>query len=120
MSERWLKESEMVLENLLRLLDMEGKDRLDLAKSIRFALYALNRSVSGWLWWINNPDIMVSFSLEEFKEINKTILELTKAFIEYDLKITKQGIEKGTKRKHETPVMVEEDFPSELEGDYVV
>ena len=119
MSESWLRECEVVLETLRRLLNMEGKDRLDLTKSIRFALYVLNRSVSGWLWWINNPDIMVSFSLEEFKEINKTILELTKAFIEYDLKITKLGMEKGAKKSDETSAMMEE-FPSELEDDYEV
>jgi len=117
LSEGWLLECEKVLENLLRILDTEGKDRLDIMKSIRFALYALNRSISGWLWWINNPDIMINFSLEEFKEINKTILELTKAFIEYDLKITKMGAEKGMKQN--APVSMEEDV-FESEDEYVV
>jgi hypothetical protein len=55
---------------------------------IRFTLFALQRSVTGWIEWANNPDVMAEFSLEELKEINKNLSELVCAFIEYDAKIT--------------------------------
>ncbi len=62
--------------------------RLDMVRTIRFTLYALQRSVSGWMEWINNPDIMAAFSLGELKEISKNLAKLAQPFVEYDCKIT--------------------------------
>ena len=73
----------------------EEKDRLEYVRSIRFMLGALQRSILGWMQWINNPDIMTRFTQEELSEMNKKIAEFTRAFIEYDLEITKKGAEKG-------------------------
>ena len=63
------------------------KDRLDIVRAVRFSLFALQRSVAGWIEWVNNPDVMATFSLEELGDINKTLSELTRPFIEYDAKI---------------------------------
>jgi len=68
---------------------------LEYVRSIRFMLGALQRSIVGWMQWINNPDIMTRFSEEELREMNKRIAEFTQAFIKYDMEITKKGEEKG-------------------------
>jgi len=58
-------------------------------------LGALQRSIWGWMQWVNNPDVMTKFTNEELGEINKKITKFTKSFIKYDMKITKKGEEKG-------------------------
>jgi hypothetical protein len=58
-------------------------------------LAALQRSLLGWMQWVNNPDIMTRFTEEELGEMDKRIAEFARAFIEYDLKITEKGAEKG-------------------------
>jgi len=87
-SGRWVQECKKILDQIKKLEDVEGRDRLDMVRTIRFTLYALQRSVSGWMEWIDNPDIMATFSLEELKEIGKSLSKLTQSFIEYDCKIT--------------------------------
>ena len=88
MCERWIQESKIILDELKKLENTEGQDRLDMVRMIRFTLYALQRSVSGWLEWVNNPDIMASFSSDELKEINTNLAKLTHPFVEYDSNIT--------------------------------
>jgi hypothetical protein len=84
----WNRESKIIIDQIKKLGDIEGQDRLDRVRTIRFILYALQRSVSGWLEWVNNPDIMAGFSLEGLKEISTSLAKLTETFIEYDSKIT--------------------------------
>jgi len=88
MSERWIQDCKKILDEIRKLEDIEGKDRLDMVRMIRFTLHALQRSVSGWFQWIDNPDIMTNFSLEELQKINKNLAKLTRSFIEYDTEIT--------------------------------
>jgi hypothetical protein len=83
--------------------EMEGQDRLDMVRAIRFILHALQRSVSGWIGWINNPDVMANFSLEELQEISKNLAKLTQSFIEYDCEITSLAERDLTIREPETP-----------------
>jgi hypothetical protein len=53
------------------------------------------------VFWINNPDIMTEFTLEEIEEMNRKLSGFIRSFIEYDLEITQKGIDKGllAKRK---------------------
>jgi len=88
MSGRWVQDCKTILDQIKKLEDVEGQDRLDMVRMIRFTLHALQRSVSGWLQWADNPDIMANFSLEELLEINKNLAKLTRSFVEYDAKIT--------------------------------
>ncbi|MFH0896531.1 MAG: DUF2153 family protein, partial [Candidatus Bathyarchaeota archaeon] len=86
--ESWITECKMLIDQINKLEDAEGKDRLDMVRTIRFILFALQRSVSGWTEWASNPDIMAGFSLEGLKEITANLAKLTQTFIEYDSKIT--------------------------------
>ncbi len=99
MSERWIQSSEEILDLIKRLVEAEGKDRLELVRSISFVLGALNRSLLGWMQWVNNPDIMTRFSQEDLEKMNKKLSELVRFFIEYDLEVTKLGAEKGLKAR---------------------
>jgi hypothetical protein len=95
LSSGWIQSCQRILERIKDLERAEDKDRLEYVRSIRFMLGALQRSILGWMQWINNPDIMTRFTQEELSEMNKKIAEFTRAFIEYDLEITKKGAEKG-------------------------
>jgi len=100
MSGRWVQDCKKILDQI-KTLETEGKDRLEMVGTIRFILYALQRSLSGWIEWINNPNIMVKFSREDLQEISKNLAELTQPFIEYDCKITSSTQEEITIRDHE-------------------
>jgi len=95
LSSGWIQSCQKILERIKDLEKTEGKDRLEHVRSIRFMLAVLQRSLLGWMQWINNPDVMTRFTEEELSEMNKRIAEFTRAFIEYDLEITKKGAEKG-------------------------
>ncbi|UCH70653.1 MAG: DUF2153 family protein [Candidatus Bathyarchaeota archaeon] len=88
MSGRWVQDCKKIVDQIKKLDDIKGQDRLDMVGKIRFILYGLQRSVSGWIEWIDNPDIMANFSLEELKKISKNLAKLTQPFIEYDCEIT--------------------------------
>jgi len=90
MTGKWTQDCEKILNEIKKSAKVEGQDRLDMVRMIRFTLFALQRSVTGWMEWANNPDVMAQFSLEELQEINKTLAELVCAFVEYDAKITGQ------------------------------
>lgn len=95
MSEGWIRASERTLERIRRLLERKDMDRLELVQSMRFILLALHRSLLGWMNWVNNPDIMVSFDKEELAEMNKRLGEFVQEFIKYDIEVTKQGARKS-------------------------
>jgi len=88
MSEKWIQDCKKILQKIRKMGESKGKDRLDVVRAVRFTLFALQRSVTGWIDWVNNPDIMATFSLEELDEINKNLSELIRPFIEYDVKVT--------------------------------
>ena len=99
MSERWIRSSEKILDQIKRFEEVEGKDRLELVRSIRFMLGALQRSLLGWMQWVNNPDIMTRFTQEDLEKMNKNLSEFVRSFIEYDLEATKLGAERGLKAR---------------------
>ena len=96
-SERWIKGCESALEKIRKLSAAEDKDRLDLLKSIKTSLAYMGRSLSGWSRWVNNPGTMANFSKEEMEEMEDTISQFAESFIEYDIKATRLGLEKGLK-----------------------
>lgn len=97
MSERWIQVSEKILSQLKRLEEAKEKDRLEYVRSIRFMLSALQRSLLGWMQWVNNPDIMTRFTQEDLESINKKLSDFARSFIEYDLEATKLGAQRGLK-----------------------
>ena len=97
MSERWIQVSEKILRQLKHSVEAKKKDRLEYVRTIRFTLSALQRSLLGWMQWVNNPDIMTRFTQEDLESINKKLSELTLSFIEYDLEATNLGAQRGLK-----------------------
>ena len=99
MSERWIRISEKLLDQIKRLEETKERDRLELVRSLRFVLSALQRSLLGWMQWVNNPDIMTRFTKEDLEEMNKKLSDFTRSFIQYDLEATKLGAQKGLRAK---------------------
>ncbi len=97
MSEGWITISERILDQLKSLENTEGKDRLELVKSLHFVLNVLQRSLIGWTQWVNNPDIMTIFSKEDLENMTETLSKFTISFIKYDMKMTSLGVKKGLK-----------------------
>ena len=97
MSEGWFRVSERLLNQLKHLEKTKGKDRLELVRSLRFALGVLQRSLIGWTQWVNNPDIMTRFSQEDLEKMTEKLSEFTRSFIKYDLDVTSLGAQKGLK-----------------------
>jgi hypothetical protein len=110
MEGKWVNDCQRILDEIQNSAKVEGSDRLDMVRSIRFTVLALQRSVTGWMQWADNPDIMAQFSLDELADINKKLADLVCAFVDYDAKITgsqekkiEKQIKKETLRKpHET------------------
>lgn len=102
LSERWLRRCENILKRIKALESAKDRDRLELVRSIRFALNSLWGSLSGWIQWINDPNVATRFNWEELEQMNKSIIDFVKSFIEYDIKITKQAIQKGIKERVES------------------
>ncbi len=100
LSERWIKRQERILERL-KALETKDMDRLDHVRTLRSVLGSLWSSLSGWMQWINNPDIMTRYSKEELEEMSNEITDFVKSFIEYDLKVTRHALEKGITQRRE-------------------
>ena len=66
---------------------------------MRFVLGALQRSLVGWIQWVNNPEIMVKFTQEDLEKMNKNLAEFVRSFIEHDLEVTKLGGKRGLKAR---------------------
>jgi len=88
MEGKWVNDCQRILNEIKNSAKGEGSDRLDMMRTIRFTILALQRSVTGWMQWADNPDIMAQFSLDELTEINTNLADLVCAFVDYDAKIT--------------------------------
>lgn len=99
MSDRWIMDCSRALDRLRELSSKEDKDRLERLKSIKASLTFLNRSLSGWIRWANNPSAMANFSDEELEGMESQLSSIAESFIEYDIEATKLGIEKGLKKR---------------------
>jgi hypothetical protein len=94
-SEGWVETSEKILDQMRKLAEKKDKYRLDMVQSLRFSLYALHRSILGWMNWVSNPDIMASFTQEELEKMNTKLKAFVEEFIKYDVEATQKGTEKG-------------------------
>ena len=103
MSESWIKVSERILDQLKSIENTKGKDRLELVRSLRFVLNALQRSTIGWAQWVNNPEIMTIFSQNDLEDMTKKLSEFSRFFIKYDLDMTSLGVKKGLKTLKKVP-----------------
>ncbi|MFQ6086876.1 MAG: DUF2153 family protein [Candidatus Bathyarchaeia archaeon] len=99
MSERWVQVSEKILNQIRRLEEAKERDRLELVSSMSFMLSVLQRSLLGWMGWVNNPNIMTRFTQEDLEKMNKKLSEFTRSFIEYDLEATRLGAQRGLKAR---------------------
>ncbi|NIR86799.1 DUF2153 domain-containing protein [Candidatus Bathyarchaeota archaeon] len=108
MSDRWIQVSKKILDQIKRLEEAKERDRLELVRSIRFMLSTLQRSLLGWMQWVNNPDIMTRFTQEDLEKMSKNLSEFTRSFIEYDLEATKLGAQRGLKAKRKPKKKKEE------------
>jgi hypothetical protein len=97
LSERWIQVSERILEKLKNLEKIKDKDRLEQVRSLNIILNILQRSMIGWMQWVNNPDIMSIFSKEDLENMTKTLSDFTCSFVKYDLEMTRLGVKKGLK-----------------------
>ncbi len=88
MEGKWVNDCQRILDEIKKSAKVANQDRLDIVRTIRFTILALQRSVTGWMQWADNPDVMAQFSLDELVEINKNLADLVCAFVDYDAKIT--------------------------------
>ena len=110
MDGRWVSDCQRILDKIKDSAKVEGQDRLDMVRTIRFTILALQRSVTGWMQWADNPDVMAQFSLDELAEINKNLSDLVCAFVDYDAKITGSQEKKLEKKlQKEAPKETKED-----------
>ena len=104
MQHNWIDRSQKTLDHLQALKDQRELDRLDLVKSMRFTFGALSQSLSGWMQWVNSPEIMSQFNQEELREMTDILIDMVTKFVEYDRDITQQGMDKGLgKQREEEP-----------------
>ena len=111
MSERWIQTSEKILDQIKRFEEAKGKDRLELVRSMSFMLNVLQRSLLGWMQWVNSPDIMTRFTQKDLEKMNKKLSEFTRSFIEYDLEATKLGAQRGLKARKKLKKKKKEERP---------
>lgn len=97
MSENWVKVSERIVDQMKQLENTEGKDRLELVRSLRFVLNVLQRSLVGWMQWVNNPGIMSIFSQKDLERMTKELSMFGQSFVKYDMEMTGLGVNKGLK-----------------------
>jgi hypothetical protein len=99
LSEKWINASKRLLKELKRLELTKEQDRLELVKSMQLTLYALQRSLMGWMELANKPDRLTSFTHKDLEEINKKLLQFSHSFVEYDLEATNLGTKKRLKTR---------------------
>jgi hypothetical protein len=94
LSDRWIDESEQLLKRLTNLSSKEKRDRLEIVNTMLFSLDLLERSLQGWRIWVRNLSIMSQFSLDELIDMEKTLQEQSRSFIEYDIEASKKWKDK--------------------------
>ena len=99
MAERWTERNKRSLERLRALSEKKDKDRLENVKTMGRCLYLIGRSLSGWSTWVSNPRTMANFTREELQGMEAKLVEFTEAFLEYDIKVSEMGLDKGLSRR---------------------
>ena len=101
MQQNWSQRSEKTLEQLRKMMENEEVDRLELVRIMRYAFGALGTSLTGWMQWVNSPEIMSTFDKDELLKMAKTVTDLITKFVEYDIHITEEGTRKGLEKQRE-------------------
>jgi len=101
MHQNWSQRSEKTLEQLRKMMENEEVDRLELVRIMRYAFGALGTSLTGWMQWVNSPEIMSTFDKDELLKMAKTVTDLITKFVEYDIHITEEGTRKGLEKQRE-------------------
>lgn len=89
--DKWIAGCRKILKNLRESASKKDRDRLELVKSIRYSMRALNRSLMGWWQWVNSPEMMANFTRQELEEMDRALNQHTASFVEYDIKMTSIG-----------------------------
>jgi hypothetical protein len=97
----WVERSEKTLEELKKLGEKKEQDRLDRVRAMRFAFMALGQSLAGWMQWVNSPEVMSNFTKEELEEMSQTVIGMVEKFVEYDIELTNEGMQKGVAKQRE-------------------
>ena len=101
MNVSWNDRLQKTLEQLENLKSQRDLDRLDLVKNMRFSFGALSQSLSGWMQWVNSPEVMSQFTQEEMLEMSDQLIEMVTGFVKYDQEITDFGLQKGLGKQKE-------------------
>ena len=97
----WVERSQKTLEQLKEIRGKKEQDRLDRVRSMRFALITIGQSIAGWMQWVNSPEVMANFSKEELEIMSETIMDMVEKWVEYDINITTEGMQKGVAKQRE-------------------
>jgi hypothetical protein len=89
--------SQKILNQIKRLEETKDRDRLALVSSMRYLLSVLQRSLSGWIQWINTPPVMARFTKEDMEKMHGSLSEFARSFVEYDIEATNIGKQRGLK-----------------------
>jgi len=97
----WVDRSQKSLDQLRELRVKPDKDRLDELRCMRFGLMLIGQSLAGWMQWVNSPEVMATFSKDELQEMSNRILDMIEKFVEYDIEVTNEGMQKGFAKQKE-------------------
>ena len=100
MMERWIDESRELLK-ALEVASKKGEDRLELVNSMVFALIAINRSIGGWMSWMQSLDFMSRFSEDELKEMKQGFIKEARGFIQYNTEVSIKYKDKASELREE-------------------
>ncbi|MBN1682632.1 DUF2153 family protein [Candidatus Bathyarchaeota archaeon] len=89
------------MDQLKEIRAKKDQDRLDRVRSMRFALITIGQSIAGWMQWVNSPEVMANFSKEELEKMSETIMDMVEKWVEYDINITTEGMQKGVAKQRE-------------------
>jgi hypothetical protein len=101
MNVNWIERSQKTLDQLKDIKKKREQDRLDLVRGLRYTFGALGQSLSGWMQWVNSPEIMAQFTRDELQEMSDTLIDMVFKFVEYDMDITDEGMKKGVGKQRE-------------------
>ena len=81
-----------ILEMSLKFLEElpEPKDRLEFSSQINEVRSMMIYSANSYNMWFNNLSILNKLTEEQFKKIRGFWIEVTKKFLEFDIKITSE------------------------------
>jgi len=91
----WIERTQKTLDQLKQIKQKRDMDRLEIVTAMRFIFGALSQSLSGWMQWVNSPEIMSQFTQEELQEMSDKLIDMVSEFVEYDRDITDYGMKKG-------------------------